>query len=107
MDPQKKSKLVVLACLIIPVLIGLFAYFGSQQANQEQVAEIKETIKQHGGIVERIEVVSYEQSPFEKSGKGNTIYKISYQVNGVAKTAWYRAHNQSSIVREEIAWIFD
>lgn len=107
MDGQKKSKLLVLACLIIPVFIGILAYFGSIRANQEQVQEIKEEIAAKGGTVQDIMVVNYEDSPFERSGKGNTIYKISYEKDGKILTAWYRALNQASIVREEPAWIFE
>lgn len=107
MDEKRKSKIFVLACVIVPVLIGVFAYFGSISANQEQVKEIKEEIAAKGGNVKNIEVVNKDNSPFDKSGKGNTIYKISYEKDGKMRVAWYRALNQSSIIREEPAWIYE
>ena len=107
MDEKKKSKILVLACVIVPILIGLMAYYGSINNNQAQVQEIKDAIAEKGGTVQELIVVSYEDSPFERSGKGNTIYKIIYEKDGKMLTAWYRAHNQSSIIREEPAWIFE
>lgn len=107
MDNKTKSKIIVLACIAIPITIGLFAYKGSISSNQEQVREIKEKISVKGGSVLNIKVVNYVDSPFEKSGKGNTIYQISYQKDGKTQTAWYRAINQSSILREEPAWLFE
>ncbi|WP_134683923.1 hypothetical protein [Brevibacillus migulae] len=107
MDPKKKSKILVLATVIIPILIGLLAYYGSINSNQAQVQEIKDAIAKKGGTVTQLIVVNYEDSPFERSGKGNTIYKIIYEKEGKTLTAWYRALNQSSIIREEPAWIFE
>lgn len=107
MDNKTKSKIIVLACIAIPITIGLFAYKGSISSNQEQVKEIKDKIAIKGGNVLNIKVVSYVDSPFEKSGKGNTIYQISYQMEGKTLTAWYRAVNQSSILREKPAWLFE
>ncbi|MGM0715382.1 hypothetical protein [Brevibacillus centrosporus] len=107
MDMKTKSKIIVLACIVIPITIGIFAYRGSVNANQEQIKEIKEKIAMKGGSVLNIKVVSYVDSPFEKSGKGNTIYQISYQKDGKTQTAWYRAINQSSILREDPAWLFE
>lgn len=106
-DAQIKSKIYLLAWVIVPIILGVFAYFGSMSGNQELVQEIKDAIAAKGGTVEKILVVNYQDSPFERSGKGNTIFKISYQKEGKALTAWYRALNQSSIIREEPAWIFE
>jgi len=106
-DEKKKSKILVLACVIVPILIGLMAYYGSINNNQAQVQEIKDAIAEKGGTVQELIVVSYEDSPFERSGKGNTIYKIIYEKDEKMLTAWYRALNQSSIIREEPAWIFE
>ncbi|NGQ96247.1 hypothetical protein G3578_13860 [Brevibacillus sp. SYP-B805] len=107
MDAAKKSKIVVLACLLVPMVIAMISYVSSREANQEQVQEIREMIAARGGTIEQIEVVPPDQSPFDRSGKGNTIYKITYHKNGKTMTAWYRALNQSSIVREAPAWKFD
>lgn len=107
MDASRKSKIVVLSIVIVPILIGILAYIGSVNGNREQVQEITEVIAARGGILQKLEVVKFEDSPFERSGKGNTIFKISYQKDGKTLTAWYRSLNQSSIVREEPAWIFE
>jgi hypothetical protein len=106
-DAATKSKIVVLASLLIPLAIAFFAYFSGKEANQETIREIHEMIDSRGGTIQQIEVVPADKSPFERSGKGNTIYKITYQKNGTTMTAWYRSLNHSSIVREEPAWKFD
>lgn len=107
MQAAQKSKLLVILCLVVPLLIAVTAYFSSRSTGNEHVAEINQVIAAQGGKVQEIVVVPHKDSPFEKSGKGNTIYKITYEKDGQVRTAWYRAVNYSSIVREEPEWKFE
>lgn len=107
MQAAQKSKWLVILCVAVPLLIALTAYVSSRSTGNEHVAEINEVIAAQGGAVQEIIVVPFKDSPFEKSGKGNTIYKITYQKDGQVRTAWYRAVNYSSIVREEPEWKFE
>lgn len=105
MEASKKSKLFIIGFFLLMLVIGALLYAGMQISNQEQVMEIKQVISSKGGTVSHIEVVPLEESPFTASGKGNTIFKIDYEKNGKALTAWYRANNNSSIKKEKEEWI--
>ncbi|MEJ8547953.1 hypothetical protein [Brevibacillus borstelensis] len=105
MEATKKSKVMILIFLGGAVLLAVLAYFGMQSLGQEHVAVIHDVIGAKGGKVQQILVVPKEESPFTESGKGNTIYKIDYEVEGKAQTAWYRSDNQSSIIKEKEEWI--
>lgn len=105
MEATKKSKLLIIGFFLLMILFGTLLYSGMQISNQEQVAQIKQVIADKGGTVQHIEVVPLEESPFTKSGKGNTIFKIDYVKNGKSLTAWYRANNNSSIKKEKEEWI--
>nr|WP_239565179.1 hypothetical protein [Brevibacillus fulvus] len=87
--------------------MGLIGFFGMRGANEQHVQEIKQVIATHQGEVQHIEIVSQEDSPFGESGKGNTVFKITYAKDGKTMTAWYRANNYSSIIKEKEAWIFE
>ncbi|USG68190.1 hypothetical protein NDK47_13280 [Brevibacillus ruminantium] len=106
MEATKKSKLMILLFLGGAILLGALGYFGMSSLGKEQVAYIKSVISDKGGSVDVITVVPKEESPFTESGKGNTIYKIDFQKDGKALTAWYRSNNQSSIIKENEEWIF-
>jgi hypothetical protein len=100
-----RSKWIIILFLVGAVLLGALAYTGMSSTGKEHVAAIKQVIQSKGGQVQTIVVVPREESPFERSGKGNTIYKIDYLKNGKTLTAWYRADNHSSIMKEKEAWI--
>lgn len=107
MEATKKSKLLVIGFLILALgMIGL-SMLAYQNTRVEHEEEIHQHIASIGGNVQEIHVVSLMDSPFSKGGKGNTIYKIIYVKDGVTKTAWYRAVNHSSIIREEESWIME
>jgi hypothetical protein len=104
-EATQKSKLIIVSFLLGALLVGGLAYMGMYATGQEHVAIINEKIASQGGRVTNITVVPVDESPFEKSGKGNTIYKITYEKDGKTLTAWYRSINHSSIIKEEEAWI--
>ena len=108
MEAAKKSKALIVGFLIVMVLFGLFAYRSMMTSAEEHMAVIEQMIREKGGEVLEggVMVVPVDQSPFEASGKGNTIFKISYTRDGSTYTAWYRAKNQSSIIAEPAEWIF-
>jgi flagellar basal body-associated protein FliL len=104
-EATKKSKLLILLFLLGAVLMGALAYLGMYSTSKEHLAEINRVIEGKGGKVEQITVMPVDESPFEQSGKGNTIYKIVYQKDGKSWTAWYRSDNHSSIMKEKEEWI--
>ncbi|EST52338.1 hypothetical protein T458_15235 [Brevibacillus panacihumi W25] len=108
MEAAKKSKVVILSFLIGSIVIGVLAYVGMAIGGNEAVALIHKTIEERGGTVAQggIMAVPLDESPFEKSGKGNTIFKIDYTKDGKTYTAFYRSKNQSSIISEQEEWIF-
>ncbi|UFJ42368.1 hypothetical protein LOK74_07740 [Brevibacillus humidisoli] len=106
-DPAKKSKIVVLAFLVFAIVIGVSAFFGGRDIRAVHQQEIERNIAALGGQLVQVDVVSPAQSPFRESGKGNTIYKVVYRTVDGTKTAWYRADNQSSIIKYEEAWRFE
>lgn len=106
MEATKKSKVMILVFLGAVLLLGALGYYGMYVMGKEHVAVIKEAIAEKGGVVENIMVVPKDESPFEVSGKGNTIYKIDYRKDGKTLTAWFRSDNQSSIIKENEEWIF-
>lgn len=89
------------------IFLGVVAYQGMAVTGKEQVALIRDKIEAMGGSIPAggIMVVPPEESPFESSGKGNTIYKITYTKDGKTQTAWYRSENHSSIIKQPEAWI--
>lgn len=105
MDSTKKSKIIIVSFLLVAVLVGALAYLGMYETSTEHEAQIQQKIGSHGGKVSQIEVVPVDQSPFERSGKGNTIFKISFEKNGKSLTAWYRSDNHTSIMKEKEEWI--
>ncbi|MFY0546426.1 hypothetical protein [Brevibacillus sp. H7] len=100
-----KSKWMIILFMAGAVLLGILAYMGMSTTSKEHVAKIHQVIQSKGGEVQQIEVVPKDKSPFEQSGKGNTIYKITYLKNGKTLTAWYRSDNYSSIMKEKEEWI--
>ncbi|CAM5789696.1 MULTISPECIES: hypothetical protein [Brevibacillus] len=106
MEATKKSKVMILIFLGGAVLLALLAYFGMYSLGKEHVAVINDVIEAKGGKVQHITVVPKDESPFTESGKGNTIYKIDFEIEGKTQTAWYRSDNQSSIIKEKEEWIF-
>ncbi|MBO8162703.1 MAG: hypothetical protein H0Z34_03160 [Brevibacillus sp.] len=107
MDAAKKSKIVVLSVVLFSVLIGLFAFWGLRDVQELHKKQIAQVIAERGGEVVQVQVVSPSESPFTESGKGNTIYKITYRTSTGTKIAWYRADNQSSIVKSDEEWKFE
>lgn len=107
MDSAKKSKVIIVSFLVGAVLLGITAYVGMSATSNEHMAIIQDVIQQEGGVVAAggVTVVPVEESPFERGGKGNTIYKIVYTKDGKTQTAWYRSENYSSIKKEPEEWI--
>lgn len=98
--------MIIILFLVGTVLFVALAYAGMSSTGKEHVAEIRQMVQSKGGQVQKIVVVPKEESPFEQSGKGNTIYRIDYRKDGKTLTAWYRADNHSSIMKEKEAWMF-
>ncbi|MGN7470540.1 hypothetical protein [Brevibacillus sp. SAFN-007a] len=107
MDATKKSKVIIVSFLAGALLLSVLAYMGMSAASNEHMAIIRSVIKQQGGVIvpDGVTAVPLEESPFERSGKGNTIYRIQYTKDGQSLTAWYRSENHSSIIKEPEEWI--
>ncbi|MGV3138768.1 hypothetical protein ACEF06_20285 [Brevibacillus agri] len=107
MDATKKSKVIIVLFLAGALLLGILAYVGMSATSNEHMTVIESVIKEKGGVIEAggVTVVPPEESPFPKSGKGNTIYRIVYTKDGQSLTAWYRSDNHSSIIKEPEEWI--
>ncbi|MGG1661126.1 hypothetical protein [Brevibacillus sp. NRS-1366] len=107
MDATKKSKIIIVSFLAGAVLLAAVAFLGMSSTNTEHITIIQQVIKEKGGVVadKGITIVPVDESPFEKSGKGNTIYRIFYTKDGQNLTAWFRSENHSSIKKEPEEWI--
>lgn len=107
MDSTRKSKIIIVSFLAGALLLGFSAYVGMASTGNEHMAIIKKVIQDKGGVIVAggVTAVPADESPFERSGKGNTIYKIDYTKAGKAYTAWYRSDNHSSILKEPEEWI--
>lgn len=107
MDATKKSKLIIVLFLAGALLLGIVAYKGMYVTSNEHLTIISDMIDSKGGVVSAggVTVVPVDESPFQQSGKGNTIYKILFTKNGNTETAWYRSENHSSIIKEPEEWI--
>jgi hypothetical protein len=107
-EAAKKSKIIIVSFLAIALLLGILAYMGMAATGNEHMAIIKKRIQEAGGVIVSggVTAVPADESPFERSGKGNTIYKIDFTKDGKTLTAWYRAENHSSIIKEPEEWIF-
>ncbi|MFP3392755.1 hypothetical protein [Brevibacillus sp. SIMBA_040] len=107
MDATKKSKIVIASFLAGAVLLAIVAVLGMSSTNEEHMTTIQQVIKEQGGEIaaKGITIVPVDESPFEKSGKGNTIYRIYYTKDGQNLTAWFRSENHSSIKKEPEEWI--
>lgn len=94
-------KKVIFPFLIFGMLfiagIGLWGYWGLKNKHN---AEINSFIASKGGEVIQIEESDIEMSPFNESGKLNTIYKITYEREGKKLVAWYRAINNFSNIHQ-------
>lgn len=108
MEATTKSKVLILAFFIGVVLVAIMAYMGMKASGDAHMAVIRQVIQEKGGelVDGGVIAVPLDVSPFERSGKGNTIFQITYTKDGSTYTAWYRAKNQSSIVAEPEEWIF-
>ncbi|WP_139488687.1 hypothetical protein [Brevibacillus dissolubilis] len=106
MDESRKSKLIILIFAGFVVFALVAAFFGIRAAKDYNSEMIHEEIAKHQGVVQQISVVDLPESPFDKAGKGNTIYKVDYTKDGQTYTAYYRADNQSSIIKEPPEWKF-
>lgn len=108
MDATKKSKVIILTFLIGVVCMVVLAYMGMSAGSQEHMANIEAKMLEIGGtlVAGRLMAVPADESPFERSGKGNTIFRVIYTKDGVEHVAWYRSKNQSSIISEPEEWIF-
>lgn len=108
MEATTKSKVWILAFFVGIVLVGIMAYKGMEVSGDAHMEVIRQVIQEKGGelVDGGVLVVPVDVSPFERSGKGNTIFQISYTKDGNTYTAWYRAKNQSSIIAEPEEWIF-
>lgn len=107
MEKNNKSKVVIFVFLALMLGGFLLAFLSFQNIGDLQEEMIYEVIAERGGEVKQIQIVSLNESPFTASERGNTIYKVDYWLNGEERTAWYRADNQSSIVKEPEEWIFE
>ncbi|GED72642.1 hypothetical protein BRE01_63440 [Brevibacillus reuszeri] len=107
MDATKKSKIIIASFLAGAVLLAIVAVLGMSSTNEEHIATIQQVIQKQGGVIaaKGITVVPLDESPFENSGKGNTIYRIYYTKDGQNLTAWFRSENHSSIKKEPEEWI--
>ncbi|WP_301168891.1 hypothetical protein [Brevibacillus nitrificans] len=107
MDPTKKSKVIIVSFVAGALLLGFLAYWGMASTGNEHMAIIKKVIAEKGGVIvaHGVTAVPADESPFERGGKGNTIYKIDYTKDGKPYTAWYRSENHSSILKEPEEWI--
>ncbi|GED31884.1 MULTISPECIES: hypothetical protein [Brevibacillus] len=107
MDPTKKSKVIIVSFVAGALLLGFLAYWGMASTGNEHMATIKKVIAEKGGVIvaHGVTAVPADESPFERGGKGNTIYKIDYTKDGKPYTAWYRSENHSSILKEPEEWI--
>jgi hypothetical protein len=105
----KRKKFALIGVLTLVTVIT-FAYLFMRDVHKE---EIERVITSKGGIVVDIEeIFSKENTPFDKSGKGNYLYKITYQRDGDILIAWYRAINNPKIHEKtknayEEKWIFE
>jgi hypothetical protein len=108
MEATKKSKVIILSFLVGAVAFGYLAYIGMSYSSQAHMDTIEAKIIERGGTLVAGSVVALpmDESPFERSGKGNTIFRIAYMKDGEQHTAWYRAKNQSSIIYEPEEWLF-
>ncbi|WNC12233.1 hypothetical protein [Brevibacillus brevis] len=108
MDAVKKSKVIIVSFVAGAILLGFVAYMGMSATGNEHMAIIQKAIKEKGGVIVAggITAVPVDESPFEQSGKGNTIYRIEFTKDGRPFTAWYRSENHSSILKEPEGWIF-
>ncbi|QDX94489.1 hypothetical protein EEL32_00775 [Brevibacillus laterosporus] len=106
MDSTRKSKLLIIGFLVVSVLAVVAAFFGFRQAKDANLETIKQAIAQQGGQFTSAAVIPLEKSPFDKSNKGNTIYQVEYQKANKSYTAYYRAFNELSIIREPEKWIY-
>lgn len=107
MEETRKAKWILIGFLGFAIFMVVIAYFGIQSNNNEQAQIIRQEIAARGGTVQNIIMMPLDQSPFKKSGKGNSIFKITYTKDGKSLTAWYRSDNHSSIIKEKEEWIFN
>jgi hypothetical protein len=92
-----KYNLIILA-ILLPVIFILL----SLDASHEEKA-IQEKIEGLGGVVTDVDSILFEDTPFkwhEETGKGITIYKVTYEKDNEEKVAWVKFY-----MSEE--WIID
>lgn len=108
MEATKKSKVIILSFFIGVICMGILAYIGMSYGGRAHMTNIETKIHERGGalVAGSVMAVPKDESPFEKSSKGNTIFRIKYTKDGNEHIAWYRSKNQSSIISEPEEWIF-
>ncbi|WP_256762176.1 hypothetical protein [Cohnella sp. WQ 127256] len=84
--------MVIIISVIVFTIVSLMS-----SLKEKHVNEIDRVINTVGGKVTNIEKIGNfedQKTPFEKEiGAANTIYKITYELRGETKTAWYRGIN--------------
>lgn len=108
MEATKKSKVIILSFFIGVIGMGILAYIGMSYGSQAHMTNIEAKILERGGklVAGSVMAVPKDESPFEKSSKGNTIFRMKYTKDGNEHIAWYRSKNQSSIISEPEEWLF-
>jgi hypothetical protein len=97
---------------VVLIVVCAVAISGLITLNVKLSNEIVRVIHSKGGKVIKKEIVQSIESPFDKSSKGNRIYKVIYVKDGHEHVAWYRStknpiniHKHTNNDQPE-AWIF-
>lgn len=95
------------------ILVGTVALAGYATLKIKIANEICRVIDALEGSVIKSETVRLSDSPFDRSGSGNAIYKITYRKAGGEFVAWYRSIlnpiniHENAVTDYDEKWIFE
>lgn len=108
---QKKILIGIFSTVATAIVIGFI--LSETVLKRKHIDEMHRVNSERGGQIESYERVSLKESPFDRAGSGNVIYKITYTLEGREYTAWYRGsktiNDINRVNRKEapVAWIFE
>ncbi|MDH6671359.1 hypothetical protein ACXFAU_02030 [Paenibacillus glucanolyticus] len=91
MNINKKIKVFIIIVIGFVVFVSITLIASLLVLDNKHKAEITRVINEKKGVITEIEKVDSDLSPFKnESNRNNIIYKVTYEVEGNSKVAWYR-----------------
>lgn len=91
MNINKKFKVFMIIVIGFVVIVSITLIASFLVLDSKHKVEIARVIDEKEGVITEIDKVDSDLSPFKsESNRNNVVYKVTYEVEGNSKVAWYR-----------------